>query len=193
MAIHSTPIDPVTHAIRDAIASAQAGKAPALDVDRCLLFTTPTKFLTSLWAQLDIQSTTGDLEGPRRIATFVLSMPRSPCSPPLLPIFLHAILPSIIAAADHLAPGNQTLAVELIVGVISSALTAALFVDAALLSVEKQKEKRLVLGQPALTMARRLSGELKRRTRSQTSKMVMQQLTSSTSFMANFPTFTTEL
>ena len=56
-------------AISNAITYAQTGKAPALDVDRCLLVTTPTSFLTSLWGQLSIHSTTGDLDAPRRVAT----------------------------------------------------------------------------------------------------------------------------
>lgn len=181
----------VIHAIRKSLALAKAGKAPSLNVERCLLHTSPTRFLTYLWAELSLVSTMGDLEVPRKLATFVLSTPRSPRSPPLLPVFMHIVLPSIITDADRLATAGQTLAVELLVGVISGALTAALFVEWALLSV--CKEQRLVLGQPALTMARRLSGDLRRRIQSPTSTMVAQRLASSQSFMANFPTFMTEL
>ncbi|EKM61173.1 uncharacterized protein PHACADRAFT_134473 [Phanerochaete carnosa HHB-10118-sp] len=181
--------DPVVHAIRGSLNDARTGKAPSLDVERCLLFTNPIKFLTVFWMELTLASAMGELEAPRRLATFVLGTPRAPQSPPLLPVFLHVVLPTIIASADNLAPAEQTIMVELIVGIISSALTAALFVEWALLSV--CKEQRLVLGQPALTMARRLSGEL-RKAHSPTSTVIMQRLGASSSFMANFPTFMTE-
>ena len=46
-----------------------AKKAPALDVDRCLLITTPTKFLSILWAELTVASSMGQLDVCRRIAT----------------------------------------------------------------------------------------------------------------------------
>lgn len=132
----------------------------------------------------------GELEAPRYLATYILSTPRAPHSPPLLPVFLHVILPTIITSVDQRSPAEQTILVELIIGIISSALTAALFVEWALLSV--CKEQRLVLGQPALTMARRLSGELRKRPHSPTSTVVAQRLGASSSFMANFPTFMTE-
>lgn len=183
--------DPVLQAIRTALSAARAGKAPALDVERCLLFSNATRFLTMLWRELSLASTMGELEAPRRIATFVLSTPRAPRSPPLLPIFLHVVLPNLVTAADHLAPTERSLTVELLVAVISSALMAALYVEWALLSV--CKEQRLVLGQPALTMARRLSGDLRRRTQSPASSMIVQRLASSSTFMANFPTFMAEM
>ena len=185
--------DYVRHAVREAFASARAKKAPSLDVDRCLLLTTPSKFLSILWAELTVASTMGQMDACRRIATYVLSMPRSPRSPPLLPVFLHLIFPSLVSAADRLMPNEQTLAVELLVAVVSSALTAALYVEWALLSV--CKEKQLVLGQPALMMARRLSSDLRRKgpTASPTGTAVLQRLTSNGPFMANFPTFAGEM
>lgn len=179
------------HAVREAFAYAHAKKAPSLDVDRCLLMTTPSRFLSILWSQLTVASSVGQLDVCRRIATHVLSMPRSARSPPILPVFIHLALPGLIAAADRLMPNEQAVAVELLVAVISSALTAALYVEWALLSV--CKEKQLVLGQPALTMARRLGSDLRRRSTSFTSKSIVQRLTSNTPFMTNFPTFAGEL
>ncbi|KAJ3553640.1 hypothetical protein NM688_g3501 [Phlebia brevispora] len=150
-----------------------------------------TIVLSILWAELAVASSMGQGSTCRRIATYVLSMPRSSRSPPLLPIFLHITLPSHIAAADHLMTTEQGMAVELMVGVISSALTAALYVEWALLSV--CKEKRLVLGQTALAMARRLSGDLRRKAQSPVSASIVQRLTSNSQFMANFPTFAGDL
>jgi mediator of RNA polymerase II transcription subunit 5 len=184
--------DPVLQAITESLVQARTGSAPSLDVYRCLLYTTPIIFLTTFWTELgNAVTTSGDLDACRRLATFVLSTPRLAHCPPLLPIFLHVVLPSAITLADHVASTTYTLQVELIVEVISSALTAALFVEWALLSV--CKEQSLVLGQPALSMARRLGGELRRRVDSQTSILVVQRLSSSQAFMTNFPTFMAEL
>lgn len=189
-AITSPPVDPVLQAIRNVLASARAGKAPSLDVDRCLHWTNPTKFLFSLWTELSLASTMGDLETPRRIATYILTTPQASRSPPLLPIFLHLVLPSLIATADQLVPPDQTMAVELLVSVISSALTSALYVEWALLSA--CKEQRVVLGQPALSMARRLGEDLRRKSNSPTSNIIAQRLASSSSFTGNFPMFTAD-
>ncbi|KAF7799049.1 hypothetical protein EIP86_010279 [Pleurotus ostreatoroseus] len=185
------PSDFVKHAIQEAFASARAKKAPALDVDRCLLMVTPARFLAMLWAELMVVSAMGQLTICRRIATYVLSTPRSARSPPLLPIFLHLSLPSIIESADRLMAAEQAIAVELLVAVISSALTAALYVEWALQSV--CKEKRLVLGQTALAMARRLSGDLRRKGHGPVGADVVQRLVSNAQFMANFPTFTGDM
>ena len=133
----------------------------------------------------------GDLEAPRRLATYVLAAPRSASSPPLLQIFLFAILPNLIADADKAGPPNQTVVTELLVSVSTSALTAALYLEWALLSV--CKEQRLVLGQPALAMARRLGGDLRRKVNSHTSSAIHQRLAGASSFTGNFPTFVAEL
>ncbi|GBE78206.1 hypothetical protein SCP_0110890 [Sparassis crispa] len=188
--------DQPRHAVRDALSAARAGKAPSLDVTRCLVFTTPTKFLNALWDELMTAATIGDVEAPTRVATFVLTMPRCPRSPPLLPIFLHVVLPTIVASADHLAssgraPPDQTITIELLVSVISSALTAALHLEWALVTV--CGEKRFVLGQSVSYMARRLAGDLRRKGHGETSAAIMQRLVESQPFMANFPTFSADL
>ena len=184
--------NPVFQAIDEALTQARTGNAPSLDIDCCLLYTNPITFLTTFWTVVS-NAVTGpaELEACRRLATYVLSTPRSPHSPPLLPIFLHVVLPSLITLADHLTPTAHSVQVELIVGVISSALTAALFIEWALLSV--CKEQRLVLGQPALSMARRLGGDLRRRADSRTSGMIVQRLSTSQAFTTNFPTFMTDV
>jgi mediator of RNA polymerase II transcription subunit 5 len=82
------------------------------------------------------------------------------------------------------------MAVELLVAVISSALTAALYIELALLST--CKERRVVLGQPALAMARRLGEDLRRKANSPTSNVIVQRLAASSAFMANFPMFTAD-
>lgn len=183
-------IDQSRRVIRDALVASRAGKAPSIDVDRCLLFSPPTKFLSSMWSELVTASTMGDIETPRRIATFILSTPRSPRSPPLLPVFLHVILPSVMTSLDNTAPPEQTMVTELIVATISSALTLALHIEWALLSV--CNEQRYVLGHSTAGMARRLGGDL-RRGNSSTTKIIFQRLSSSQSFMTNFPTFIAEL
>lgn len=179
-------LDYVRRAVQEAFSSVRAKKAPSLDVDRCLLMVTPAKLLSILWAELMVASSLGQLDTCRRIATYVLSMPRSSRSPPLLPLFLHLTVPKLIMAADQIIQGDA-MTVELLVTVVSSALTSALYLEWALLSV--CKEKRLVLGQPALAMARRFSGDLRRKPHSPTATNILQRLMSNGPFMANFPTF----
>ncbi|KAI0800903.1 hypothetical protein C8Q74DRAFT_1345580 [Fomes fomentarius] len=173
----------------NALSVARAGRAPALDVDRCLLLCPPTKFVSMLWNQLiPLASTVTDMEAPRRLATFVLTIPRTPRSPPLLPIFLHVVLPSLVASADNLKGTDQTLYVDLLVAVISSSLTGALHLEWALLTT--CGEERNVLGQSVTSMARRLASDLKRRgNNGPVADMVLQRLTAMQPFVANFPTF----
>jgi mediator of RNA polymerase II transcription subunit 5 len=77
----------------------------------------------------------------RRIATFVLTTPivdgkSTAHHYPLMPIFLHVVLPGIIAETERLPPQDeQTARVDLIVVVISSALSAAMHLEWALRSV----------------------------------------------------------
>ncbi|KAI9060164.1 hypothetical protein FKP32DRAFT_1633045 [Trametes sanguinea] len=174
----------------NALAAARAGRAVALDTDRCLLLCPPTKFLTALFNELALAATM-EMEAPRRIATFVLTTPRPPRSPPLLPIFLHLVLPSLVASADGLSPTEQTIRVEFLVAVISSSLTAALHLEWAMLTT--CGEERYVLGQSVTSMARRLAGDLKRRGTGPTATMILQRLTAMQPFVANFPTFAAEI
>ncbi|KAI1793915.1 mediator complex subunit Med5-domain-containing protein [Ganoderma leucocontextum] len=187
--------------VSNALAAARSGRAPALDVDRCLLLCPPTKFLGSLWAHLRHAATMADMEAPRRLATFVLTIPRAPRSPPLLPIFLHLVLPSLVASADRmlataspdprLSATEHATTVEFLVAVISSSLTAALHLEWALLTT--CGEERFVLGQSVTSMARRLAGDLKKRGTGTTAGMILQRLTAMQPFVANFPTFTAEV
>ena len=179
------------HLVVNALSAARAGRAPALDVDRCLLLCPPTKFLGALWAHLRHAATMADMEAPRRLATFVLTVPRAPRSPPLLPIFLHLVLPSLVASADRMSAAEHATTVEFLVAVISSALTAALHLEWALLTT--CGEERFVLGQSVTSMARRLAGDLKKRGTGTTAGMVLQRLTAMQPFVANFPTFTAEV
>ncbi|KAH9937109.1 mediator complex subunit Med5-domain-containing protein [Fomitopsis serialis] len=185
-------VDHATHAIRNALAAARAGKAPALDLDRALLATTPARFLYVLWRELTVAATMGEMEASRRLATFILTTPRHSHSPPLLPIFLHAYLPGIVTAADSLPPSEQAITVELVISVVASALTGALYLERALLTV--CNEQNPVLGQSAAGMARNFGSELRSMAHGHnTSSMIVQRLASSPAFVTNFPTFMAEL
>ncbi|KAI0963789.1 hypothetical protein AcW1_000766 [Taiwanofungus camphoratus] len=177
--------------IRDVLSAARAGKAPVFDVDRCLLRVAPGPFLYTLWNELVAAATMGDMDLSRRIASFVLATPRCSRSPPLLPMFLHIILPALVEAADHLTPSDQAVTVELLVAVISSALTGALHLEWALLTV--CQDQSIVLGESVAAMARRLSNDLRRKGHGPTSGVITQRLASSPPFVANFPTFIADL
>lgn len=178
-----------------ALTAARAGRAPALDVDRCLLLSPPTKFLMDLWQQCALAATMGDMEAPRRLVTFVLTAPRTPRAPPLLPVFLHLILPAVVAAADSgMRVGADqvppAVTVEFAVAVASSALTGALHLEWAMTA---GGEERNVLGQSVASMARRLSGDLRRRGNGTAARTVLERLAGMQPFVANFPTFAAEL
>lgn len=177
--------------IQTALAMARSGKAPALYVERCIRIMPPSRFLHLLWSELVVSASLGEMESCRRIATFVLTMPRAASTPPLLPIFLFIVSPTLIAAIDHLQPPEQTVNLELLVAIISSVLTAALHVELAIRSV--MGEHSSVLGQPSAAIARRFAAELRERKNSHTSVTVLQRLASSQSFVANFPVFMNEL
>ncbi|KAI8980648.1 mediator complex subunit Med5-domain-containing protein [Trametes punicea] len=181
--------DQARQLVMNALAAARGGRAVALDTDRCLLLCPPTRFLGALFNELSIAATM-DIEAPRRIATFVLTTPRPPRSPPLLPIFLHIVLPSLVASADGLPPPEQSIRAEFLVAVISSSLTAALHLEWAMLTT--CGEERYVLGQSVTSMARRLAGDLKRRGSGTTSRLILQRLMAMQPFVANFPTFAAE-
>jgi mediator of RNA polymerase II transcription subunit 5 len=177
--------DQSRQALRNTLAMTRAGRPPSLDITRCIIITPPSKFLQYLWMELCGAANIGETETCTRLATFVLTTPRSPSTPPLLPLFLHNVLPWIIANIDHQQPHEQTMNAELLVAIMSSALTAALHLEWALRSV--CDEERYVLGQSSTAMARRLAVNLRGRKNSPTGRTIAQRLASSQSFVANFP------
>lgn len=82
--------------------------------------------------------------------------------------------------------------VDLLVTIISSALTAALHLELAMRSIMGEQH-RFVLGQQVSGMARRFVTDLRARKPSHTSRTIAQRLASSQSFVANFPVFMSEL
>ncbi|KAG6812477.1 hypothetical protein H0H92_002584 [Tricholoma furcatifolium] len=169
---------------------ARAGKAPSIDVEHCLKVVSPTAFLHLLWSELAVCASVGEMEISRRIATFILTMPRSSSTPPLLPVFLHVVTPSLIFAMDQQQTSEQTMKVELLVTVISSALTAALHLELGIRPVPG--EPQFLLGQSSSGMARKLADDL-RKGRDRTSRMVRQKLAASLSFAANIAVSINEL
>jgi len=183
----------------------------------------PIKFLQILWTEVQAAANLGELEACRRIVTFTLTMPLVEETTfstdgahqrqfPLLPLFLHVVLPGIIAKADELQPKEeQTVGVDLLVNIISSVLNAALHLEWAMRSIsgpEQQQPQQqqqtsaapsqnrlaiLVLGQTSSGMARRLAVDLRRNRTSDVSKMILQRLATTHPFVANFPVFKSEL
>ncbi|KAG2120988.1 mediator complex subunit Med5-domain-containing protein, partial [Suillus discolor] len=175
--------------IHEALALARRHKAPRIDVTRCLSATSPSKFLNLLWSELSVASSLGEMETCRRLATFVLAMPRQLSSaPPLLPIFMYNVLPYLITTIDQQQATEKGMNTQLLVTIISSALTAALHIEWAVQTV--CEEQRFVLGQPSAAVARRLAADLRAQKRgSSTSATILQRLGSSPAFVTNFPVF----
>ena len=168
------------------------------------------KFLQILWAEIQVAANMGEFEACRRIAIFVLTTPivdgkSMTHHHPLLPIFLHVVLPGIIAEADRLQPQEeQTMRVDLIVAIVSSLLSSAMHLEWALrsVSIPDQQQQQSgppsptvvpVLGQTSNGMARRLALDLRRNRTSEVSKTILQRLAASHPFVANFPVFKSEL
>jgi mediator of RNA polymerase II transcription subunit 5 len=161
-----------------------------LDVDRCLKILDPTKFLQALWSELTTAAQLGDFELCRRVATFVLTMPRNSSTPPLLPIFMHLFLPSLLYAMDRQDSGGGTAMIELTSSIIMSTLTAAFHLEWSMSTV--LKDNHTVLGASSAAMAKRLANDLRAKKNGRASQAVTQRLASSQSFVTNFPYFAPE-
>ncbi|KAI5123762.1 hypothetical protein M0805_000352 [Coniferiporia weirii] len=185
-------LDQPRNAIRDAVTFARAGKAPFLDVGRCVAVAGATRFLRLLWDELDSVAQMGDMEISRRLTSYVLLCPPAAVgagvgrSPPLLPVFFGNVLHMLLARLDAQPPTEQTFGIELLVAIISSALTGLLQLEWALRAVAADVQAERFPYQPSVTVARRLAVDLKR-SASPAASVVVQRLSSSPSFVANFP------
>ncbi|ETW87289.1 hypothetical protein HETIRDRAFT_307456, partial [Heterobasidion irregulare TC 32-1] len=182
--------DQPRHAIQTAFSMIQLGKAPSLDVVRCLAITPPTRFLHTFWFELSM-ATSLSIDTLRRVALYVLAIPRTPNIPPLLPLFLHNVFPSILDTMDRQPTGAQSMHIELLAGIVSSAVMTALHLERAVLTTTG--EQRFILGEPSSAMARRLAADLRHRKHNVTAKLIAQRLTSSATFVASFPVFKMEI
>lgn len=177
----------VRNEVSNALVMARSQKVASLDVELCLAVVPPSKFLSVLWQELVTNAAIGDVENCRRLATFVLIFPQSHRRPPLLPIFLHTALPSLIRDIDQREGTELSLIQELVVGVIMTVLTAAMHLELALSSVHG--EDHTATGQPSAALARKLALDLRAQRSSPTSLIILDRLGSSQSFVGNFPVF----
>ncbi|KAJ4484049.1 mediator complex subunit Med5-domain-containing protein [Lentinula lateritia] len=175
-------------AIQTALNMARTNKLPSIDVERCLKVVSPSKFLQVLWSELVVVANVpSEIEHSRRLAVFILTAPRPPTTPPLLPIFLHNIVPSLIIHIDSQPEQTMTMSAELLVALVSSVLTAVMHLELAIQSATVKVHP--VFGQTSSAMARRLVSDLRTRKFSYTGSTLAQRLSSSQSFLANFPVF----
>ncbi|KAJ4486235.1 hypothetical protein J3R30DRAFT_3655453 [Lentinula aciculospora] len=175
-------------AIQTALNMARTNKLPSIDVERCLKVVSPSKFLQVLWSELVVVATVPpEIEHSRRLAVFILTTPRPPTTPPLLPIFLHNIVPSLITHIDRQPEQTMTMSAELLVALVSSVLTAAMHLELVMQSTSVKPQ--VIFGQSSSAMARRLVSDLRTCKFSYTSSTLAQRLSSSQSFLANFPVF----
>jgi mediator of RNA polymerase II transcription subunit 5 len=183
-------MDQPQQAIQNALARSRAGAAPSLDIDQCVLISPPTGFLRLLWSELWIPASRGEMETCRRIMSFVLTAPRSANAPPLLPVFMHVLVPSLITTIDQQHHQEQTMKIEFLMAVITSALTACLHLEWALQSIFGESP---VMDQRSAIILRRFAKQLRSKKHSPTSEALCQRLRALPSFMVNFPTVATEL
>lgn len=180
-------------AVQNALVQLQSGKAPFLNVAACLVETSSIEFLQTFWLALNMPIKTDAIaDAAKRLAVFVLATPRASPTPPLLPIFLHNVLPSLIDRFDDPNHGQaMTGDVELLIAIISSSLMAALQLERALYTTSG--EQVFPLGSSSSAMASRLALDLRHRKSSSKGKLIAQRLTSSQTFVTSFPVFKTEI
>lgn len=176
--------------IRAALTMARAGKAPILNIARCLAIAQPAELLGLLWAELLHATSVGELESCRRIVVMVMVFPTA--GPPLLPIFLNRVLPGVLSSAAHKA-AEQAVTIELAVSLVSSALSCLLQFERAFRSLHG--ESRPILGESSVSLARRFASFLKssRRSGNTVCASVAQRLEASKPFTANFPLFVSDM
>jgi mediator of RNA polymerase II transcription subunit 5 len=186
--------DQSRRALQDALVLLQSGKPPFLNVAACLAETPAIEFLQTFWLALDMPiKTDATADAAKRLAVFILATPRAPPTPPLLPIFLHNLLPSLIDKFDNPNLGQaMTGDLDLLIAIISSSLMAALQLERALYAASGG-EQVFAFGSSSSAMASRLALGLRHRKSSSKGKLIAQRLTSSQTFVANFPVFKTEI
>jgi len=209
-------VNPLPHTrqvIREAL---RRDKPASLDVDAILLHTAPTKFLHLFWSELSVAASMGNMDQCRRLATHVLvivpSTSSGGCVPPLMPVFLHSILPSVIAKMDREfssssgpSSGAHTTGLGLntpggggLNGTNTSTnpehtvqieLLASVLSSSLLAAFHTEwawrsicGEQKYLLGQSSRLMARGLADKLKVKKTSQTSRLVGQRLAAAPGF-----------
>lgn len=173
--------------IRDALHLGRPGKAPGVDIDRCLATFKPLAFVHLLWSELAEASRLGSTEVSKQLGTFILAMPPSRKSPRLLPIFLHVVLPSLVASINRLLPSElKALNIDLLAGIISSTLTATFHLEVALHAFRGDEH---ILQPTSMHMARRLANNLRGMKDIETGTMLVKALASNQTFVSNFPVF----
>ncbi len=162
--------DQSRRAVEDALVLLRSGKPPFLNVAACLVEIPATEFLHTFWLQLNVATKTDAIaDAAKRLAVFVLATPR---------------------ANPNLGPA-MTGDLELLIAIASSSLMAALQLERALYTVNG--EQVFPLGSSSSAMASRLALDLRHRKSSSKGKLIAQRLTSSQTFVANFPVFKTEI
>lgn len=181
-------VDQPRRAIQNALAQIQSGKVSSLNVAACLVETSASDFLQTLWLELNQSFKAGmTVDAIKPLAVFILATPRSTHLPPLLPIFLHNVLPSLVDRPDNPMTGD----LELLIAITSSSLMAALQLERALYTTGG--EQVYPLGSSSSSMARRLAVDLRHRKSNSKGRLIAQRLTSSQTFVTNFPVFKTEI
>lgn len=181
-------LDLPQQSIRDALMANRSEKSPILNVHRCVAIAGSTQFLETLWQELSREAQLGDMETCQRLAAFVLTCPQNQTerAPPLLPLFLHRIIPYLLITIDSQLPAEQATNVNLLVSIIISSLTGISHMEWVMRAMEG--EIRHILEQSSAGSARSLATEL-RENRSATAKIILERLASSTTFITNFPMF----
>ncbi|KAF8271400.1 hypothetical protein EI94DRAFT_1720523 [Lactarius quietus] len=166
--------DQPRRAIQNALAQIQSGKVPSLNVAACLVETSGSDFLQTLWLELNLSVKAGmTVDAVKPLAVFILATPTT-------------------NSRHHYRPDNpMTGDLELLIAIASSSLMAALQLERALYTTGG--EQVYPLGSSSSSMARRLAADLRYRKSSPKGKLIAQRLTSSQTFVTNFPVFKTEI
>ncbi|GJJ08870.1 hypothetical protein Clacol_003090 [Clathrus columnatus] len=188
--------------IRHALALASTGKVPTIDISRCLSMTNVRTFFDFTWREMLAAADMGGIELCRRFATIMFA-PTSgtsmesatPSVPPLLPLFLHAYVPSLLVYIDGQSPNDQNLSVQLLAAIVVSALTFAAHFEKALVGMNSGLSENVGGGGggggnktslPCSAIARKLRIDL-RRLKGPSALALFQKLSASSTFISTFP------
>ncbi|EGO04872.1 hypothetical protein SERLA73DRAFT_173980 [Serpula lacrymans var. lacrymans S7.3] len=185
----ATWMDQPRKIIHGSLALTREGKAPYINLARCLTLSSPMQFVRLLWYELNTPANVREMEACRNLVTSILVMPQP--TTPLLPLFLHIALPVLISAVDQQQPPEKLMSIELLAAIVSSSLTAAMHIECASQSVLSPQSNGT--GQSTTLIAMKLGGYLRSRSSCNAGAAILQRLSCNPSFMTNFPAFMMEL
>ncbi len=108
---------------------ASEGGTPIINVTQSVRILGYHGFISLLWMELKSAVLAGDLVRPRQLGLIALSFPPPPPYLPLLPIFIHNVLPDLASSHSLL---EKAVLVDLLVAIVASSLLMTMHFERSL-------------------------------------------------------------